>query len=285
MSMIKTVGIVGAGQMGRGIAQVCSTCGYLVKVYDTSDKQLDLAKQNIHQSVDKLHSKNLLSKEQKDKASQIIFTSKLIDLKDADLVIEAVIENEDIKKTVLSQVCEVVSAHCVIGTNTSSLPITKLSTAVTSPTRFIGIHFMNPVPIMNLVEVITGLKTASETAEQVGAFVRSLNKESVQSKDYPGFIINRILMPMINEAFYVLMEGTASAKDIDAGMKLGTNQPMGPLQLADFIGLDTCLSIMRVLYEGFADSKYRPCPLLVQYVEAGLFGKKNGQGVYSYPVK
>ncbi len=279
-----TVGVVGAGQMGSGIAQVCATYGASVVLVDIKKQQLDVAKAGIQRSAAKLLEKEKISTQQKDAIAAIHFTEDYSALKSCDLVVEAVDEKIELKERVLRQIESVVSKDCVIASNTSSISITKLAACLAKPERAIGLHFMNPVPLMNLVEVIPALQTHETLTERVLAFVKSLEKEAVRSKDYAGFIINRILMPMINEAFYVLMEGIASPEHIDLGMKLGTNQPMGPLQLADFIGLDTCLAIMTVLHKGLGDAKYRPCPLLIQYVDAGRLGRKTKQGVYSYSV-
>ena len=279
----RKIGIIGAGQMGSGIAQVCASFGHAISLVDIKRSQLDNAKDSIRQSASKLLEKGKISSSAKDNiASLIVYTEDYASLVESDLVIEAVDEKEDLKKRVLRQVEDVVSKDCVIASNTSSISITKLSSVLKLPQRGIGVHFMNPVPLMKLVEVIPGLQTHKETNDRIMGFVKAIAREPVSSKDYPGFIVNRILMPMINEAFFALMEGLASPEEIDTGMKLGTNQPMGPLQLADFIGLDTCLAIMTVLHNGFGDSKYRPCPLLIQYVHAGRLGRKTKSGVYSY---
>lgn len=281
--LFRRVGIIGAGQMGAGIAQVCASFGRNTILVDIKKLQLEKAKESILSSARKLLEKAKITVSEKDNITSLIqYTEDYSQLKDCDLVIEAVDEKEELKKAVLKQIEAVVTPNCVIATNTSSISIGKLASTLQSPQRAIGIHFMNPVPIMKLVEVIPALNTNSEVLNQVLDFVRSLAKDPITSKDFPGFVVNRILMPMINEAFFTLHEGIATAEDIDTGMKLGTNQPMGPLQLADFIGLDTCLAIMTVLYDGFGDSKYRPSPLLVQYVQAGRFGRKSKWGVYRY---
>lgn len=278
----KTVGVVGAGQMGNGIAQVCATHGLNVKLYDLSNDQLEKAKNSINASADKLLSKERITPEQHKGATSINYTSKIEDLKVCDLVIEAIIENENIKCEVFKKLDELLPESSILASNTSSISITRLASSTSRPDRFIGMHFMNPVPIMKLVEIIPGIATSQDTTDRITELSLGLEKEVSTSKDYPGFVVNRILMPMINEAFTALMEGVASPEDIDKGMKLGTNQPMGPLTLADFIGLDTCLAIMRVLHDGLGDSKYRPSPLLVQYVDAGWYGRKSGRGVYNY---
>lgn len=278
----QTVGVIGAGQMGNGIAQVCATKGLSVKLYDLSEAQLEKAEQSIKKSADKLLSKERMTEQEHKGATSIHFTNTLTDLKSCDLVIEAIVENESIKCDVFKKLDEMLPESSILASNTSSISITRLAAATQRPDRFIGMHFMNPVPIMKLVEIIPGIATNQDTTDRITQLAEGLGKEVSTSKDYPGFVVNRILMPMINEAFTALMEGVASPEDIDKGMKLGTNQPMGPLTLADFIGLDTCLAIMRVLHEGLGDSKYRPSPLLVQYVDAGWFGRKSGRGVYDY---
>jgi 3-hydroxybutyryl-CoA dehydrogenase len=279
---IKHIGVIGSGQMGSGIAQVCATKGFNVVVIDKSEPQLEKAKQGIARSLDKFCEKGTITTEQKQAAiSRLLFSSDYEHLSKSQLVIEAVSENENLKAEIFKTV-DKIAKNAIIASNTSSISITKLATYVSNPEQFIGMHFMNPVPIMKLVEIIPGMATSTATLEATEALARVLDKETVRSQDYPGFIINRILMPMINEAFRALMEGVATAEDIDKGMKLGTNQPMGPLALADFIGLDTCLAIMKVLYNGLGDQRYSPCPLLVKYVEANFLGKKTGRGVYKY---
>jgi 3-hydroxybutyryl-CoA dehydrogenase len=276
------VGVIGAGQMGSGIAQVMATTGLGVTLIDSSEAQLEKAKRSILSSVDRLGAKGVLSHEQVKKASGIFYTDALESLKNCDLVVEAIIENESIKKELFSKLDQLLPKDSVIASNTSSISIARLGAATKRPDKVIGMHFMNPVPIMKLVEIIPSISTSMEVQNRIKSLATALGKEISMSKDYPGFIVNRILMPMINEAFFALMEGVGTAEDIDQGMKLGTNQPMGPLALADFIGLDTCLFIMRVLHDGMGDSKYRPCPLLVQYVDAGWLGKKTGRGIYQY---
>ena len=279
----KKIGVLAAGQMGSGIAQVFAGWGAQVVVVDSSEKQLEKAKAGIQKSADKLMSKERISKEAHEAISgNLTFASELKAFADCNLVIEAIVENEEIKSKVLKEISEITQEDCVLASNTSSISITKLASATKRPEQFIGMHFMNPVPIMKLVEVIPGMATSEEVKEDIKSLATDLGKEISMSQDYPGFVINRILMPMINEAFTALMEGVASPEDIDKGMKYGTNQPMGPLTLADFIGLDTCLAIMEVLHDGLGDSKYRPSPLLRKYVEAGFVGRKSGRGVYQY---
>jgi 3-hydroxybutyryl-CoA dehydrogenase len=276
------VGIVGAGQMGSGIAQVMAISGLKVTLMDSNGAQLEKAKKGISLSAEKLKTKNLLTADQVQKAASIVFEESIEGLKSCDLVIEAIVENEGIKKDLFSRLDSILPSHAIIASNTSSISITRLGSATKRPDRVIGMHFMNPVPIMKLVEIIPGMATSDEVIQNIKRLATSIGKEISLSRDYPGFVVNRILMPMINEAFFALMEGVASAEDIDKGMKLGTNQPMGPLELADFIGLDTCLYILNVMHEGLGDSKYRPSPLLIQYVDAGWLGRKSGRGVYKY---
>lgn len=279
---IKKVAVIGAGQMGNGIAQVFATYGFTVSLIDVSTKQLDVAKSAISGSLKKLESKGRLKDSADSIYSRITFEPSISGCKDSQLVIEAIIENEQIKREVFQEVDQVVDKNTILASNTSSISITRLGSYVSNPERFIGMHFMNPVPIMKLVEIIPGIATSPEVTETIQKLTLALEKESSTSRDFPGFVVNRILMPMINEAFDALKEGVATAEDIDKGMKLGTNQPMGPLTLADFIGLDTCLAIMRVLHDGLGEPRYRPSPLLVQYVDAGWLGRKKGRGVYQY---
>ncbi len=280
---IKNVGVVGSGQMGNGIAQVCAANGNSVVMYDISAEALERAVATITKSCDRLIKKERMTEDQKVSLLSNVKTSQDIEaLKDCDIVVEAATENVDLKLKIFKSLDEVVKPGAFLCSNTSSISITKIAAATKRPELVCGMHFMNPVPLMKLVEGIKGLQTSEETFKAVRAFAESLGKTFVEANDYPGFIVNRILMPMINEAVYALYEGVGTVEDIDTSMKLGTNQPMGPLTLADFIGLDTCLAIMNVLHEGLGDSKYRPCPLLVNYVEAGWLGRKTKKGFYSY---
>lgn len=280
---MKTIGVIGAGQMGRGIAQVCAGAGFAVVLQDISAEALTKALEHIGNGYAKLVAKGKLSEADKAAALARLTTStNVADFKNCDMVIEAATENEALKIKILQSVDAVLPASAIIASNTSSISITRLAAATKRPAQFIGMHFMNPVPVMQLVEVIRGLATSDETYTATVQLAEKLGKTVALAQDYPGFIVNRILMPMINEAITALMEGVGTPEAIDAGMKLGTNQPMGPLELADFIGLDTCLAIMRVLHTGLGDSKYRPCPLLVKYVDAGWLGRKSGRGFYSY---
>ena len=281
---IKKIGVVGAGQMGNGITQVAAASGFQVVMFDIASASLDKGLGTIAGSCDRLIKKAAMTEDQKkDLLSKIKATTQLKDLADCDFVVEAATENIELKLNLFKQLDEIVKKEAILATNTSSISITKIASATKRPEKVAGMHFMNPVPLMKLVEGIKGLQTSDETFQTTKALSEKLGKVFVESvKDMPGFIVNRILMPMINEAVYTLHEGIASVDSIDQAMKLGTNQPMGPLTLADFIGLDTCLAIMNVLHEGLGDSKYRPCPLLVKYVEAGWLGKKAGRGFYNY---
>lgn len=277
------VSVVGAGQMGHGIAQVCAQAGSQVILLDIEGSALKKAEAAISKSLNKLAEKGKITTSQKECAlKNLTYTSEWSSLAPCDLVIEAVSEREDLKNKVFHTLAEIVKPEAIFASNTSSISITRLGAASKRPDRFIGMHFMNPVPLMELVEIITGLGTHPQTKDAIISYCNTLGKTISHSQDYPGFVVNRILMPMINEAFQALMEGVASAEDIDRGMKLGTNQPMGPLTLADFIGLDTCLAIMEVLHRGLGDDKYRASPLLKKYVEAGYLGRKTGRGVYLY---
>jgi 3-hydroxybutyryl-CoA dehydrogenase len=280
---VKLVGVVGAGQMGSGIAQVASASGFSVKLFDISGSALDKAVSTISGSCDRLIKKEKMTESgKKDLLARIATTSDLKNLSDCDVVIEAATENIDLKLDLFRKLDEIVKPGAFLTTNTSSISITKIAGVTRRPDKVCGMHFMNPVPLMVLVEGIRGLQTSNETFAAIKGIAEKMGKTWVEGRDMPGFIVNRILMPMINEAVYALNESIASADAIDQAMKLGTNQPMGPLTLADFIGLDTCLAIMNVLHEGLGDSKYRPCPLLVKYVEAGWLGRKTKRGFYTY---
>ena len=283
MSKIETIGIVGAGQMGGGIAHVSALSGYKVLIYDISPDRIEKGIATISGNMARqVGSGKLDEKLRNDAMSRISAASAMADLAGADLVIEAATEDETVKRKIYAQLCPQLNPEAILATNTSSISITRLAAQTDRPERFIGIHFMNPVPVMKLVELVRGIATEDQTFEAAKTFVKQLDKTITVSEDFPAFIVNRILLPMINEAIYTLYEGVGSVDAIDTAMRLGANHPMGPLQLADFIGLDTCLSIMQVLYEGLADSKYRPCPLLVKYVEAGWLGRKTQRGFYDY---
>ena len=283
MSAIRNIGVVGAGQMGCGIGQVCAMAGYRVHLYDLSQDRIEAGLATINGNLARQVSNGKLSDDERKAALELISGSTdLSDLAATDLVIEAATEDEATKRKIYAQLCPVLKPEALLATNTSSLSITRLAAATDRPERFMGIHFMNPVPVMKLVELVRGIATEEKTFATAKEFVATLDKTVTVAEDFPAFIVNRILLPMINEAIYTLYEGVGSVEAIDTAMKLGANHPMGPLQLADFIGLDTCLSIMQVLYDGLADSKYRPCPLLVKYVEAGWLGRKSGRGFYDY---
>ncbi|GAB4074832.1 3-hydroxybutyryl-CoA dehydrogenase [Barrientosiimonas marina] len=280
---IQNVMVIGAGQMGAGIAQVCAQSGYNVLLHDAKEEALNQGIANIEKRLERSVSKDRISEQAKqDALARLQPAAALENARQCDIAIEAIVENRDVKTGIFSKLDAYAPEHAILASNTSSVPITELAAATNRPGQVIGMHYMNPVPVMPLVEVIRGLETNDETYKQVAAMAYSLSKTAVEVNDSPGFAANRILMPMINEAVFTLQEGTASVEDIDTVMKLGMNHPMGPLTLADFIGLDTCLFIMEVLQDGFGDSKYRPCPLLRKYVNAGWLGKKAGRGFYQY---
>lgn len=281
--MIKKVGVLGAGQMGNGIAHVFAQYGHDVVLYDISEQQLEKAISTIHQNLERQAKKGVIPETLVgETVGRIMTTKDMTGLTNCDFCVEAVTEHEPLKLDIFRKLDDIVQPSAILASNTSSIPITKIAAVTKRPEKVIGMHFMNPVPVMKLVEIIRGHATSDATFRLTSELVAKLDKEMAVSQDYPGFIVNRILMPMINEAAFTLYEGIATAEDIDKGMKLGTNQPMGPLTLADFIGLDTCLAIMNVLYDGFKDPKYRPCPLLVKMVNAGHMGKKSGRGFYTY---
>ena len=283
MAKLKTIGIIGAGQMGTGIAQVCALADYDVSLYDVSADRVKSGLATINGNMAKLVGKQALTEEQRKAGlARITGAETMQALASCDLVIESATEKEDVKRKIFAELSPLLKPEATIASNTSSISITRLASSTNRPEKFIGIHFMNPVPRMELVELVRGIATGDETFELSKDFVTRLGKQYAVAEDFPAFIVNRILLPMINEAIYTLYEGVGSVEAIDTSMKLGAHHPMGPLELADFIGLDTVLSVMQVLYEGLADSKYRPCPLLVKYVEAGWLGRKTQRGFYDY---
>jgi 3-hydroxybutyryl-CoA dehydrogenase len=283
MTEIKTVGVIGAGQMGSGIAHVCALAGYDVLLNDINADQINKGLEAVRRYLERQVAKQQMTQDaMNDVLSRVKPAIDYAALKDVDIVIEAATENEAIKKEIFRGVCEHLKPEALLASNTSSISITRLASVTDRPDRLIGLHFMRPVQIMKLVEIIRGIATGPETYETAVSFARSLGKETANAEDYPAFIVNRILIPMINEAIYTLYEGVGTVEAIDMAMRLGANHPMGPLELGDFIGLDTVLAIMNMLHDGLADSKYRPCPLLVKYVEAGWLGRKTGRGFYDY---
>jgi len=282
---VETVGVVGAGQMGSGIAHVCALAGLPVRLLDVNAEALERGRSGIARNMDRQVAKGAITEGDKHAAlERITATTDYAAFGDADLVIEAATEKEEIKRAIFRSMLPHLRADCIIASNTSSISITRLAASTDRPARFIGMHFMNPVPVMKLVEVIRGIATDEPTFQAVQTLAHRLGKTTAVAEDFPAFIVNRILVPMINEAVYAVYEGVGGVAGIDTAMRLGANHPMGPLELADLIGLDTCLSVMQVLYEGLSDSKYRPCPLLVKYVEAGWLGRKTNRGFYDYTV-
>jgi 3-hydroxybutyryl-CoA dehydrogenase len=283
MVKIQNIGVIGAGQMGNGIAHVCALSGYSVLLNDLSADRIKAGMATINGNMARQVGKKAISEDDRKNALARIKPAEKYDaFSGCDLVIETATEKEDVKRKIFGELCSSLKSDAILATNTSSISITRLASSTDRPERFIGIHFMNPVPLMELVELIRGIATDDATFETSKAFVTKLGKTIAVSEDFPAFIVNRILLPMINEAIYTLYEGVGNVESIDTAMRLGAHHPMGPLELADFIGLDTCLSVMQVLYEGLADSKYRPCPLLVKYVEAGWLGRKTQRGFYDY---
>ena len=283
-NQIKKIGVIGAGQMGAGIAQVFAASGYETILFDAKAGATEKAIQDIDKRLSKAVEKGTITAGDKDQSlSRLGLGNGLADLAAVQFVVEAIVENFEIKKSLFIELDSICAPGAIFASNTSSIPITKMAAVTKRPEKFIGMHFMNPVPVMKLVEIIRGLQTDDATYQQVVGLTAAIKKTPVTAKmDYPGFVVNRILMPMINEAFFALMEGLAAPEEIDTAMKLGTNHPMGPLELADFVGLDTCLSICQILHRELGDDKYRPCPLMIKYVEAGWFGRKVGRGVYKY---
>jgi 3-hydroxybutyryl-CoA dehydrogenase len=280
---IRKIGVIGAGQMGSGIAHVSALAGFEIKLNDLSPDRIKAGIATINGNMARQVSRKRITEEERQAALERIAPAETLDaFGDCDLVIEAATEKEDVKRTIFATVCPVLKSDAILGSNTSSISITRLASSTDRPERFIGIHFMNPVPLMELVELIRGIATDDATFDTTKQFVTKLGKTIAVAEDFPAFIVNRILLPMINEAIYTLYEGVGNVEAIDTAMRLGAHHPMGPLELADFIGLDTCLSVMQVLHEGLADSKYRPCPLLVKYVEAGWLGRKTQRGFYDY---
>ncbi len=280
---VRTIGVIGAGQMGGGIAQVAAVAGFDVVLMDVRKEQIEAALELMGRLLDRQVQKGALTAGDRDVAlARVTTTTAMADLGACDLVVEAATENEELKKKIFRELVPQLKADAIVASNTSSISITRLAAATDRPERFIGMHFMNPVPAMKLVEVIRGIATAEDTYRSIRELCEKLGKTPVTAEDFPAFIVNRILLPMINEAVYTLYEGVGTVESIDTAMKLGANHPMGPLELADFIGLDTCLAVMQVLYDGLADSKYRPCPLMVKYVEAGWLGRKVKRGFYDY---
>ena len=280
---IRKVGVIGAGQMGNGIAHVCALAGYDVLLHDITRERIEAGLATINGNMTRQVASGRITEAERDAALDRIGAAVTLDAFEAtDLVIESASENEVVKRKIFADLCPHLRADALIATNTSSISITRLAASTDRPEKFIGVHFMNPVPVMELIELVRGIATDDDTFDSVRIMAKSLGKKVANAEDFPAFIVNRILLPMINEAVYVLYEGVGSVESIDKAMKLGANHPMGPLQLADFIGLDTCLSIMQVLHDGLSDSKYRPCPLLVKYVEAGWLGRKTQRGFYDY---
>ena len=283
MADIKTVGVVGAGQMGAGIAHVCALAGYDVSLHDVTRERIDAGIELTNKNLSRQVARGMVTMEQMETALGRIKPTEALEVVGAtDLIIEAATENEDVKKAIFRSLAPHLGKQTLLASNTSSISITRLASTTDRPERFIGLHFMNPVPLMKLVEIIRGIATDVDTYETAATFAQSLGKTTANAEDFPAFIVNRVLVPMINEAIYTLYEGVGTVENIDTALRLGANHPMGPLELGDFIGLDTVLAIMNVLHEGLADSKYRPCPLLVKYVEAGWLGKKAGRGFYDY---